>query len=83
LAANSSGGGIGLLDLGQHRLHQVMLFQGLIVELPIVLLLGGLAKRGVEDVFLDLGVDGELVFDGSEELLALARRPGRRVLQLP
>src|SRR5258705_799266 len=72
----------GALDLGQDHVHHVMLLERLEVELPVVLLPRRLPERGIEDLFLDARVDGELLLDGRQELLALADRLLGRLIQL-
>ena len=60
-----------LLDLWEHQGDDVMLLQRFEEEVLILVLFGGLAERGVEDILFDLGMDLQLVLDRLERALPL------------
>src|SRR5438067_1631262 len=61
------GAGIDLLDLGKDHIDDVVLLEGLVVELLVVLLRGGVADGGIEDLLLDLRVDLEFLLDAFDQ----------------
>ena len=76
------GAGIDLLDLGKDHIDDVVLLEGLVVELLVVLLRGGVAEGGIEDLLLDLRVDLELLLDALEQGLPPARGLAGSFLEL-
>src|SRR5713101_3141774 len=60
----------------------MMLLEGLVIQLLVVLLLGGLSKGRIKDLLFDLCVNLELPLDRLQELFARVHRSGRGLLEL-
>src|SRR5467141_1079420 len=69
---------IGALGLGHHQIHNVMLFQGLEVQMRIGFRSDGLLECRIENLFFDRGVYLYFVFDLRQKLFTLTGASIRR-----
>jgi len=70
------------VNFRQDELDHVVLFLRLVVHLPVFLRADGVAEGGIEDLFLDRGVDLELLVDLRDQLLRFRTAAHCRLLQI-